>query len=71
MPEEVEKKAPSSFFDVRHISVALRCAARRTVRFLTNFPWAMFIQGAKFIPDSRVHNNAMQCDVMLVNYDNS
>ena len=36
MPEEVEKKAPSSFFDVRHISVALRCVARRTVRFLTN-----------------------------------
>ena len=22
--------------------------------FLTNFPWAMFIQGATFIPDSRV-----------------
>ena len=23
--------------------------------FLTNFPGALFIQGAKFIPDSRVH----------------
>ena len=30
--------------------------------FLPNFPGAMFIQGATFIPDSRVGSEKVSCD---------
>ena len=35
--------------------------------FLPNFPRATFIQGATFIPDSRVEEGVFTCKIMPVN----